>query len=38
MQNLGSKQGINVPMANTYAKKQLSVKYFLFSYFTTATF
>ena len=32
MQNLGGKQGINVPMANTYAKKQLSVKYFAFGF------
>ena len=32
MQNLGGKQGINVPMANTYAKKQLSVKYFVFGF------
>lgn len=32
MQNLGGKQGINVPMVNTYAKKQLSVKYFIFGF------
>ena len=32
MQNLGGKQGINVPMANTYAKKQLSAKYFIFGF------
>ena len=32
MQNLGGKQGINVPMANSYAKKQLSVKYFVFGF------
>ena len=32
MQNLGGKQSINVPMANAYTKKQLSVKYFLFGF------